>query len=338
MMTVAPGPFSDEKTLVLDHLWRLDEAEAGEQTIIAFERSHAERHIYRGVHPFNSLTGPRQLASTVWTPFKSSIGRVQRRLDILIAGYHDFEPGNSTWVVAMGQILGLFDSPLLGIPPTRKAVHLPFASAFRVSDGEIAETIEFLDVLSIMDQAGSNPYAASQTAAQLMSPGPRTHDGVLTERQAVEDGRKTLQLTKAMLDDLVDGGMCSPTSHLERFWHPDMNWFGPTGIGACLGFEGYQRGHTRPFEERLEFIDAKDARCVISEGQYAAYFWRPCLAMKSTGGFLGLPPIDTPGEMRVVDLYRRHGQKLAENWIFIDMLHFLKMLGEDTLETIIGNP
>ena len=336
MMTVAQGPFSEEKNFVLDHLRRLDKTRAGAETIVEFERSHAETHVYRGVHPFNTLTGPGLLASTVWTPIKLSIGRVQRRLDILIAGYHDFEPGNSTWVVAMGQILGLFDSPLLGIPPTRKVVHLPFASTYRVFDGKIAETIEFLDVLSIMDQAGSNPYAAHQTAAQLMSPGPRTHDGVLTRRQPVEDGRQTYQLTKAMLDDLVDGGMCSPTSHLERFWYPDMNWFGPTGIGACMGFEGYQRGHTRPFEERLEFIDAMDAKCVIAEGNYAAHFWHPCLSLRSTGGFLGLPPLGTPAEMRVVDLYRRQGRKLAENWIFIDMLHFLKMQGEDPLETING--
>jgi hypothetical protein len=36
--------------------------------------------------------------------------------------------------------------------------------------------------------------------------------------------------------------------------------------------------------------------------------------------------------MRVVDLYRRDGDKIAENWIFIDHLHFLKLLGIDLLE------
>jgi hypothetical protein len=33
--------------------------------------------------------------------------------------------------------------------------------------------------------------------------------------------------------------------------------------------------------------------------------------------------------MRVVDIYRRDGDKLAEIWVFIDMLHFLKMQGHD---------
>ena len=36
-------------------------------------------------------------------------------------------------------------------------------------------------------------------------------------------------------------------------------------------------------------------------------------------------------EFRVIDIYRREGDKLAENWIFIDMLHFWKMQGLDIL-------
>ncbi|MDB2530575.1 ester cyclase, partial [Paracoccaceae bacterium] len=38
------------------------------------------------------------------------------------------------------------------------------------------------------------------------------------------------------------------------------------------------------------------------------------------------------GDMRVIDMYRREGDKLAENWIFIDLLHFWKMQGVDILE------
>ena len=51
--------------------------------------------------------------------------------------------------------------------------------------------------------------------------------------------------------------------------------------------------------------------------------------MKSKGGFHGLPASDRTAEMRVVDVYRRDGEKLSENWIFIDLLHFLSCLGVD---------
>jgi hypothetical protein len=33
----------------------------------------------------------------------------------------------------------------------------------------------------------------------------------------------------------------------------------------------------------------------------------------------------------VVDLYREEGGKLSENWIFIDILHYLNMQGLDVL-------
>jgi hypothetical protein len=35
--------------------------------------------------------------------------------------------------------------------------------------------------------------------------------------------------------------------------------------------------------------------------------------------------------MRIVDIYRRDGDKLAENWVFIDLLHYLSMQGLDVL-------
>ena len=37
------------------------------------------------------------------------------------------------------------------------------------------------------------------------------------------------------------------------------------------------------------------------------------------------------GEFRVVEIYRRDGDKLAENWIFIDILHWMSTLGVDVL-------
>ena len=33
-------------------------------------------------------------------------------------------------------------------------------------------------------------------------------------------------------------------------------------------------------------------------------------------------------------MYRREGNKLAENWVFIDFLHFWKMQGVDILKKL----
>ena len=47
-----------------------------------------------------------------------------------------------------------------------------------------------------------------------------------------------------------------------------------------------------------------------------------------------MPANDRPSDMRIVDLYRREGDLLAENWIFIDLLHFFAMQGIDILERL----
>nr|MDJ0757598.1 hypothetical protein [Ardenticatenaceae bacterium] len=49
------------------------------------------------------------------------------------------------------------------------------------------------------------------------------------------------------------------------------------------------------------------------------------------GGFLGLPGSSVNAEMQVVDVYRREGDLLAENWVLIDLVYWLKQQGLDVL-------
>ena len=46
---------------------------------------------------------------------------------------------------------------------------------------------------------------------------------------------------------------------------------------------------------------------------------------------MGMPEFEKSADMRVIDIYRRDGEKLTENWIFIDLLHFWNQLGVDFL-------
>ncbi len=70
----------------------------------------------------------------------------------------------------------------------------------------------------------------------------------------------------------------------------------------------------------------------MAEGNYGGFFGWPNLTVTPTGGYMGLPANGlTSADMRVIDIYRRDGDKLAENWIFIDILHFLNMQGLDVL-------
>ena len=238
----------------------------------------------------------------------------------------------------MGHLLGLFDRPWLAIPPTQRMCFLRYAEFHRVEDDRIAETTLFLDVISVMQQAGQDPLPP-QTGASHLYPGPRTHDGVLLEAQDPDEGNRTMALVDKMIDDLDVANLAGneagddrmPREALASTWHKDMLWFGPAGIGATYTIDRYQQQHQFPFRANLasKIFHGHVAR--FAEGNYAGFFGWSNLTNTPTGGFLGLPGSDVAADMRVVDIYRRDGVQLAENWVFIDLLHWLYMQGLDVL-------
>ncbi len=316
------------KSLVLEYFDAL-EAASQDEMVAVIERFAAPGYSFRGVHPFNELRGAADVAATVWRPLFKSFPAMQRRQDIFMAAPNLLD-GNP-WVTSMGTLLGLFDHDWLGIPATGKIAMIPYCEFHRIEDGKIAESALWLDIISVMKQAGVQPLPM-QTGADIVNPGPRTSDGLLFDPQDARESRKTLELIMAMCNDLVGDGMESASDVLQRTWHDDMLWFGPAGIGATYTIDRYQQQHQGPFNAGLRGIEFNGHVLEHAEGSYGGWFGWPNLKMNQGDGFLGLPASDRPTEMRVVDIYRRDGDKLAENWIFIDFLHYLKLLGVDVLE------
>jgi predicted ester cyclase len=234
----------------------------------------------------------------------------------------------------MGHLMGLFDAPFLGIKPTGKIAMLRYAEFNRIEDGKIVETALFCDILHLMTQAGIIKFP-EQTAAHLVQPGPRTNDGILLAPQAPEEGVKTLYIIDRMIGSIDAANAkpkaLTPREELQENWHDDMLWWGPEGIGATYTIDRYIAQHQQPFRKTMHDRAFNGHLCRIAEGLYGGFFGWPNLTLTNDNGFMGLPPSDARVDMRVVDIYRRDGEKLAENWIFIDMLHFLKMQGVDVL-------
>lgn len=315
------------KRIVLDYFDEL-EAASIEQQSTAIAKHASTDYRFRGVHPFNELDGPDLVAETVWVPLRQSMSRMQRRQSIFMAGPNLID--DTMWVTSMGTFLGLFDRDWLGIPPTGKIVMIPYCEFHRIDDQSIAESALWIDIVSVMKQAGLQPLPL-QTGAELINPGPRTADGLLLAESNDHESQQTLDLIMQMCNDLVGDGMRSPSDNLSKTWHDDMLWFGPSGIGATYTIERYQKQHQGPFRAGLRNIEFNGHILEHAEGHYGGWFGWPNLRMQQGDGFMGLPASTTPTEMRVVDIYRRDGDKLAENWIFIDMLHYLLLLGVDVL-------
>lgn len=320
---------ANSKALVLRYFDEFENAAAeGIEEVIS--RYGVENLRFRGVHPFNEIQDAGGIAEKVWRPLREAFPRMQRRQEIFMAGPNWID--GTMWVSSMGKFFGLFDNDWLGIPSTGKIAMLPYCEFFRIEDGRIAETALFCDIVSVMQQAGLNPLPI-QTGSGILHPPPRTQDGLLFEAQDEAESKKTLELILRMCDDLViKDGWQSPNSSLASTWHDDMIWFGPAGIGSTYTIERYQVQHQGPFRAGLDDIVFNGHVLEHAEGCYGGWFGWANLSLRQGDGFMGLPASERPTEMRVVDMYRRDGDKLAENWVFIDMLHYLLPLGVDLLE------
>lgn len=320
------------KSLVRSYFDELESA-TPETVLDVLKAYTAESYRWRGVYPFREQNGIEAVADTFWRPLMRTLRHMQRRQDIFIAGTNEIS--GEEWVMSMGNFMGLFDADWLGIPHTRKMANLRYAEFNCVENGKITQTGIFIDLIGLMVQAGTYPLPPS-TGVYFNYPGPRTHDGLVYHDVPAAEGAKTLALVNEMVDDLTalneSGAMGCPPEVLERTWSPRMIWYGPAGIGATYTIPRYQEQHQLPFRNNLDDKKFNGHVCRFAEGNFACFFGWPNLSNRSIGGFLGLPAGAGSADMQVVDVYRREGDLLAENWVLIDLPWWLKQQGLDVFE------
>ncbi|MFL2801096.1 MAG: ester cyclase [Paracoccaceae bacterium] len=325
--------FQKEKKLVLDFYEAIEASELT-NTKDVLSRYCSEALLWRGFHPFNQINDCKTVCEIFWNPLKFSLSSLTRRKDIFFAGNNSIAGHEGIWVASMGHLMGLFDKPWLDIPPTKKMIFLRYAEFNKVVSNKIVETAMFFDIPHFMTQAGLSPFHY-QTGANLVQPGPSSHDGLLFEEQDDAETMKTRKAIEGMIEDVKiwkSTDRKSLIEELEKSWDKDMLWWGPTGIGATYTIERYAEQHSGPFRESFKERKFNGHICRITEGLFGGFFGWPNLSLVHSGGFMGMPSTGKSGDMRVIDIYRREGEKLKENWIFIDLLHFWKMQDVDILE------
>ena len=328
------GDFQSIKSVALRYQDALAAAAPGDVAGVLDAFTGPGYHCY-AVHPFGLMEGAETVANTLWAPLKSQWTALQRRPFMFMAGVNEID--GSQWVISAGVFMGLLDGDWLGIPATGRLATLRYAEFLGIEGDQISRSAFFCDVIDVMQQAGVNPLPDSTGAAGIW-PSPLTGDGLQFEPKPAAEGEETLALIDRMVDDLsalnASGDDHCPPDYLRRTRQDDMAWYGPAGIGATYTVTRYQQQHQQPFRKGVQDKQFNGHICRLAEGDYGGFFGWPNLRHVPVGGFLGLPGSNSPVEMRVVDLYRREGDKLAENWIIIDFPWWLKQQGLDVFERL----
>jgi predicted ester cyclase len=235
--------------------------------------------------------------------------------------------------------VGTFENEWLDVPATGHATWLRYGEFHRFENGRIVETRLIIDVLDVLRQAGYRLLPA--LAPEVVIPGPTTQDGVILRPRDESASQKTLSLVEDMLFDWLHSiEEYSPEgSGAAEYWHEDFMWYGPAGTGTTRGIDGFLDHHQGPFDEVFPDFQGGNHVARFAEGNYCASTGWPSLTATHTGdGWLGLPATGESIGMRIIDVWRREGDRLAENWVFIDMVDLLGQLGIDVFDRLREHP
>lgn len=288
--------------------------------------------IWNIAHPVNRLAGHEEVRDGFFLPLREALSHVRRRDEIFIGGPNRRAPGGH-WVAAVTHYLGNFENPLFGVKPSNNLVFLRSGEFYRVEpDGRISEAKIIVDLIDLMRQAGRFPLP-QMLGTEMLFPGPATHDGILPSVQA--NGEETLDLCEAMLADLKAFNPETFTSAGQTgddgYWHDDMLWYGPGGIGSNYRWSGFEKDHRAPFLTAFPDRVGGNHYCRIGDGNYAAVSGWPSMTMTHKGDYLGVPASGKSLTLRVMDFYRCAEGKIMENWVLLDYIDLFSQMDRDLI-------
>ncbi len=280
--------------------------------------------------PFEDLHGPEGLYQEAYMPLHLALPDLERRDTIVMAGP---SPQGHNWVGCCGYYTGTFVMPWLDIPPTGHQVAMRFHEFYRMVDGQVVEMQALWDIPELMSQAGAWPMAPG-LGREWQVPGPATQDGLQTGVRDVVRSRDSLQLVLDMLAGLsryASGGTAA--MQLDRYWHPKMNWYGPSGIGTARGLAAFRNWHQIPFLNGMPNRRGAGAEGeFFADGDFVAVSgWPNMQATISGDGWLGIAPAGQQITMRSLDFWRCENGLIRENWVLVDLLHVYRQIGVDVL-------
>ncbi len=278
--------------------------------------------------PINSLHGRDDVIAQFWQPLLHAFPDLERRTDVLMSGL--WKDGD--WMVSMGSLIGHFTNDLFGIKPSGRPHFLRYGWYDRIECGRVVESYVILDIARLMIEAGQWPLRAP--LGETWFPAPATQDGIRLEASDPTVSEKSLKLVEAMIAGLMQYDGKSLTSMgMVRFWSPQFQWYGPGPIGSARGHKDYERAHQGPFLKAFPDRIGGNHKCRIGDGAYVASTgWPSINATHSGDDWIGVPATGKRITQRIMDIWRREGDVLVENWVFIDMIDLLGQFGIDVLK------
>lgn len=292
---------------------------------------------FNGPDPINQIRGTERIASDFWLPLTHSFPNLKRETFVFFGGKSsgriDGLKDGEMWVCGTGNFRGTFSKDYLTIPATGKEVSIRWGEFCRLKEGKIVETYFLLDLVDLMKQAGFHVLPLS-LGADGIYPAPLANDGVMLDTQDEKTSQYSLEhIRKFIFDGLNNYDQSDLESMgMADFFHPQVKWYGPGGIGACFSFKEFETLHQQPWLHAYPDRAVQDLDALFAEGNYSGAPGWAGVKARHTGEYKEVPATGNAVEFNGLDYWKREGEVYIENWVFVDMIHLFRQFGIDLFE------
>ncbi|MEM9210813.1 MAG: hypothetical protein AAGA63_04940 [Pseudomonadota bacterium] len=297
----------------------------------------AERFIWDGPRPAPRATNIAELNDAWLHPFRAACPDMTRSTHILMVGASDGKvdggPDGRIWVGGTGYLIGLAKAPLWTIPARDTPLRIRWGEFLCIEDGKITEVHLAIDLMDWLEQIGLSVLPKFDGASHVW-PAPTAFDGVefdpVGTTETMELGRGLLFGGLNAFDEsaLTSMGMAD-------YFHPNLKWYGPGGIGACLSLKEFQDFHQGPWLRSFPDRKVQDLP-LIAEGRLLG----ACgpAAVKGTHGGEAFrssgPGQGQPIEFSGLDFWLRTDDAFTENWVFVDFVKLFECMDIDLMDRV----
>lgn len=294
----------------------------------ALSKLVSEALIWEGPWPIKDAASANELVARWAAPLRGALPSLSRRVHILTAGLSD----GQLWVAGTGYLEGRASAEVFGIPASEGPLRLRWGEFARVDNGKIVEVQLILDFVDWFEQIG-RPVLSPRGVAGVW-PAPVGYDGAAIEASSEAETQRSYDLGH----DLIFGGLNVfdesdlSSMGMRRFFHPNLRWYGPGGIGACLSFEEFETLHQAPW--LVAFPDRKVARLssLFAEDRMVSASGTMGVVATHSGLYQGVGGTGARLEISGLDFWLRDGDQFIENWVFVDMVKLFSQMGVDLFE------
>ncbi len=318
--------------------WQISDSEPVSGLTDAVSQILSEDIRWQSFMPLTDCTGAPAIVDQYLRPLREAFHDLTRQAHIVIGGKSEGKADGGCdgayWVGGTGYLCGTQTADLWGVPGRNQKLRLRWGEFLEFdAEGRIVRIQIIIDVIDWLEQLNLSPLPPSR-GAPFVYPAPTGTLGELWEDQG--DPSQMLAFAR----QFIFGGLNAfdqsnlKSMKMADYFHPNLKWYGPGGIGACLSLKEFEELHQKPW--LVAFPDRKvgDLDNLIAEGAFVGASSLPGVWLSHTGPYLGHSATQARAGVNGIDFWRFENGQFTENWVFVDMIDLFDQFGINLLDRV----